>query len=76
MRREPEKITAVLREHSIAFDMKVYPEAGHGFINDHLDSEVPRWSLIMGSFVAMGYHEPSANDARSRIVTFLGEHLS
>ena len=76
LRREPEKITAVLREHSIAFDMKVYPEAGHGFINDHLDSEVPRWSLIMGSFVAMGYHEPSANDARSRIVTFLGEHLS
>jgi carboxymethylenebutenolidase len=76
LKREPDKIAAVLREHSIPFDMKVYPDAGHSFMNDHLDAEVPRWSVIMGKFVAASYHEPSASDARARIVSFFREHLS
>lgn len=75
LRKEPEQIASVLREHSIPFDVKVYPDAGHSFMNDHADSEVPRWSVIMGRFVASGYHAPSANDARRRIVDFFREHL-
>ncbi|MGA9595337.1 MAG: dienelactone hydrolase family protein [Acidimicrobiia bacterium] len=76
LRREPDKIAAVLKEHSIPFDMKLYSEAGHSFMNDHPDAEVPRWSVIMVRFVSAGYHEPSATDARSRIVAFFDEHPS
>jgi carboxymethylenebutenolidase len=76
LRKEPEQISSVLSEHGIPFDMKVYPDAGHSFMNDHLRSETPMWLIISGKLVASGYHEPSANDARSRIVAFFGEHLS
>lgn len=75
LRKEPEQIASVLREHSIPFDMKVYPDAGHSFMNDHVESEAPLWSVIMGKLVASEYHEPSATDARSRIVDFFNEHL-
>ena len=75
LRKEPEQIAAVLREHSIPFDMKVYPDAGHSFMNDHVEAEVPLWSVITGKLVASGYNAPAANDARSRIVAFFDEHL-
>lgn len=76
LRREPEQIAAVLGEHSIPFDIKVYAGAGHSFMNDHIDSETPLWSVVMGKLVGAGYHERSANDARSRIVDFFNEHLA
>ena len=31
---------------------------------------------LMGRLVANGYHEPSARDARRRIVSFFDQHLS
>jgi carboxymethylenebutenolidase len=76
LRKEPAQISSVLREHGIPFDMKVYPDAGHSFMNDHLDSETPMWVIVTGKLIASGYHEPSANDARSRITAFFAEHLS
>ncbi len=75
LKKEPEKIASVLSEHSIPYDMKVYPDAGHSFMNDHLDAEVPKWALIMGKLSTSEYHEPSARDARRRIVAFFQQHL-
>jgi len=76
LRKEPETIARVLGEHDIQYDMKVYPGAGHSFMNDHLESESPKWAIIMGKFVHSEYHEPSAIDARRRIVDFFSRHLS
>ena len=55
--------------------MKVYPDAGHSFMNNHVDSEVPKWAVIMGKLSNSDYHEPSAMDARRRIADFFAEHL-
>jgi carboxymethylenebutenolidase len=75
LKKEPERIAAALTEHSIPYDMKVYPDAGHSFMNDHLESEVPKWAVIMGKLATSDYHERSAQDARRRIVAFFEEHL-
>lgn len=76
LKKEPEQISAVLEAHGIPYDMKVYPDAGHSFMNDHLDSEVPKWAVIMGKLSKSDYHEPSAMDARRRITSFFAEHLA
>jgi carboxymethylenebutenolidase len=59
-------LTAVGVDH----DVKEYPEAGHSFLNDH-DTVLFKVLTIIG----IGYHEPSARDARLRIVAFFHEHL-
>jgi len=76
LRKVPGQIASVLREHSIPFDIKLYPDAGHSFMNDHAASQVTKWSVVMGRFVASGYDEPSDHDARDRIVAFFDEHLA
>lgn len=52
-------------------DIKEYPGAGHGFMNNHNSFVSSFLSLVMGA----GYHEDSALDARRRIVTFFDAHL-
>jgi carboxymethylenebutenolidase len=49
-----------------------YADSGHSFLNDH-----ERSLLLMVSMQLMGggYHEPSAADARRRIVSFFDTHL-
>lgn len=76
LRKVPGQIATILREHSVPFDIKVYPDAGHSFMNDHVPSEAPQWSVFMGKFAAAGYHEASALDARDRIIAFFEEHLA
>jgi carboxymethylenebutenolidase len=54
----------------VPHDVKVYPGAGHAVLNDHRDP----LSRVM-RVVGIGYHEPSARDARRRIVAFFDIHL-
>ena len=54
----------------VPHDVKVYPGAGHAFLNDHRDP-LSRAMRVTG----IGYHEPSARDARRRIVAFFDTHL-
>ena len=60
-------------------DVKEYPGAGHSFLNDlSLPSSVrtPAIFVVMGKFNGpSGLHEPSAADARQRIVSFFNRHL-
>lgn len=56
-------------------DVKAYSDAGHGFLNDRPRSETPGWALVMGALSRTGYHEPSARDARERILAFFAQHL-
>jgi carboxymethylenebutenolidase len=55
----------------VAHDVNEYPDAGHSFLNAH-DSAL---FALMGKVIGGGYHEPSAQDARRRIVSFFDEHL-
>jgi carboxymethylenebutenolidase len=75
LRRDPERLREALEANGVAHDIKVYPEAAHAFLNDHDRGDVPRWALIAGRFSSSGYHEPSADDARRRIVAFFDVHL-
>ena len=76
LRSDPGRLDDVLTRRGIDHDVKVYPEAGHSFLNDHDPAETPRWALVMGKLVRSEYHEPSARDARRRIVEFFTEHLA
>ena len=47
-----------------------------GFMNDHRDDRIPVAFALMGAVMGGAeYHEPSAVDARARIVAFFDRHL-
>lgn len=60
----------ILTAAGIAHDVKEYPDAGHAFLNDHRNV-LFKMMRVMG----IGYHQPSAQDARRRIVAFFNTHL-
>ena len=72
----PVTLKQVLTVHGIDHDVTVYPDAGHGFLNDHDPDDIPRWASLMGgSSEDTGYHDTSANEARQKIVAFFDSHL-
>jgi carboxymethylenebutenolidase len=60
----------VLTALHVDHDVKEYPDAGHSFLNDHRN---PIFRML--KVTGIGYHEPSARDARLRISAFFAEHL-
>ncbi|MCB9760143.1 MAG: dienelactone hydrolase family protein [Alphaproteobacteria bacterium] len=71
-----ERLEEVLTTHGIPHDVKIYPEATHAFMNDHVPEEVPRWMLKADRlFGPTGHHAASAQDARARILRFFRAHL-
>lgn len=71
----PLRLRQALVANDVPADIKTYPEAGHGFLNNHPSGETPWWALVTGKFAATGYHEASAADARRRIGAFFDTHL-
>jgi carboxymethylenebutenolidase len=71
----PGRLRDALQAHGVSHDVKVYPETGHGFLNDHPSDEMPLWALITGRLASTAYHEESASDARRRIAAFFETHL-
>lgn len=72
------RLTRACADAGVAHDVKEYPEAGHGFLNDHEWPEEGLWPLVSMAFrfvPNLGHHEPSARDARQRIVAFLHDQL-
>ncbi|MFN8497552.1 MAG: dienelactone hydrolase family protein [Anaerolineae bacterium] len=59
----------------VEHDVKEYPDAGHSFLNDHQPGDVPRLMVVLTRLMGGGYHEPSAEDARRRIIAFFDKHL-
>jgi carboxymethylenebutenolidase len=60
----------------VVHDVQEYPDAGHGFLNDHAPGEVPIIFQALGAALPTRYHDPSARDARRRIEAFFTEHLA
>ena len=67
----PRALTAA----GVTHDIKAYPVAGHGFVNDHHPDELSGLDKAIARLAAAGYHEPSARDARTRIIAFFRTHL-
>ena len=65
-----EQLERVLTVIGVDHDVKEYPDAGHSFMNNHHNV-----LFRMLKVVGIAYHEPSAQDARRRIVAFFGKHL-
>jgi carboxymethylenebutenolidase len=55
--------------------VKKYPEAGHGFLNNHDSADFPAIMVLLAKITGTRYHEASAQDARRRIVSFSNKHL-
>jgi len=64
------QLERVLTALGVPHDVKEYPDAGHSFLNDHKDA-----IFRMLKIIRISYHEPSALDARRRIVSFFKTHL-
>ena len=75
LRRVPDRLEAMLSAAGVDHDIKVYPDAGHGFLNDHEPTELPLWVKAIAKLAAASYHEPSARDARRRIIAFFQTYL-
>jgi carboxymethylenebutenolidase len=69
------KLEAALKKAAVDHDVKEYPGAGHSFLNDHTDEDVPFLIKVISIFFGGDYHPQAAKDARKRITTFFDRHL-
>ena len=70
-----ERLDTVLTSLGVDHDIKTYPGAGHSFLNDHDPADSPAVFRVLGRLTGSAFHEPSAIDARRRIVEFFDRHL-
>jgi carboxymethylenebutenolidase len=69
------RLERALTALGVDHDVKVYPDAGHGFMNDHDAADLTPLLVVLAKVSRTGYHEPSTRDARRRIVAFFDRHL-
>ena len=65
-----QRLEQILTALGVEHDIKTYPDAGHSFLNDHDPADIPTLLAVLGRFTGPDYHEPSARDARERIIAF------
>jgi len=75
LRGAAERLERALTVAGVAHDVKEYPGAGHSFLNDHRPEDAPTVLVLLARLTGSAYHEPSAKDARRRIVSFFDVHL-
>jgi carboxymethylenebutenolidase len=75
LRGAAEKLERALARNGIPHDVKEYPDAGHGFLDNHAPADVPILMRALRKVLGIGYHGPSADDARGRILAFFDAHL-
>ena len=71
LRGHAERLEVALTSLGVEHDVKVYPEAGHSFLNRNQSS----LGLVVSKLAGAGYHGPSAEDAWDRILPFFATHL-
>jgi len=69
------KLERMLSDAGVVHDVKEYPDAGHSFLNDHDQNKFNALVVMLARVSNSRYHEPSARDARERIVAFFDDHL-
>jgi len=78
LRGAARKLESALTSNGVANDVKEYPDAGHGFLNDHkaAGDKMPALIKLLGPVMGLGPHAESTRDARQRITKFFAEHLA
>lgn len=71
LRGAANRLEQALDTLGVDHDIVEYADAGHSFLNEHR-SVLFR---VMGALIRGGYHQPSAEDARQRILSFFDHHL-
>jgi carboxymethylenebutenolidase len=71
LRGHAERLEQALTVLGVERDVKVYPDAGHSFLNRNSGT----MALVFGKVFGAGYHGPSAEDAWQRILAFFDAHL-
>jgi carboxymethylenebutenolidase len=69
------RLDQLLTAAGVEHDVKEYPDAGHGFLEQIDWREVPLPLVLAGKLSRTRYHAPSAADARARILAFFERHL-
>ena len=69
------RLESVLTGLDIDHDVKVYPDAGHGFMNDHDPADLTPLLVVLSKISGTRYDEASTRDARMRIVSFFDRYL-
>ncbi len=75
LRLAPRILRDALDANHIDHDVKVYADAGHSFLNNLAPQESTMLSKVVGQLTGTRFHDPSANDARRRIISFFDSHL-
>jgi carboxymethylenebutenolidase len=75
LRKAPPRLENALQTNQVDHEVKVYPDAGHSFLNNHDPSEASTIFKLLAKISGSSFHEPSAADARRRIVAFFDKHL-
>lgn len=70
-----DRLERILTAVGVDHDVKTYPEAGHSFLNNHNRADLPALFAVQFRVTGNPYNEPSARDARRRILDFFGAHL-
>ena len=73
--RSAERLEAALTSLGVDHDIKIYPGAGHGFMNDHDPADLTPLLVVLGKISGTRFNQPATEDARRRISTFFGRHL-
>ncbi|MGA2531030.1 MAG: dienelactone hydrolase family protein [Acidimicrobiales bacterium] len=78
LRAAASRLEQALSRAGVEHDVRAYPGAGHGFLNDHegANDHLPALLVVTGKLMGVGYHEASAEDARRRITAFFASHLN
>jgi carboxymethylenebutenolidase len=71
--RQAPRARSVLAAHGIDHDVKVYPEAGHSFMNQAEDHRLAK--ALARPLMAVGFVRDDAEDAWARIEHFFARHL-
>jgi carboxymethylenebutenolidase len=69
------RLDRALTVNGVDHDVKVYPDAGHGFMNDHDPADQTLLLVVLAKLSGTRFHEPSAEGARRRIISFFDKHL-
>jgi carboxymethylenebutenolidase len=69
--KDAERLEKELPKLGVPYDMKIYPQAGHGFMNRRTNPLINLLARAGNVF----YEPAAAADAKQRLIGFLGRHL-
>lgn len=69
------RLDHLLTEFDVPHDVKIYPQVGHGFMNDHAPEDQTLFLRFLARISGTRYDEAATVDARRRIIEFFNQHL-